>query len=1026
MIDQFEELFTLNPPDVQTRFSDLLGRIATETDTHVLLSMRDDFLFECSAHPSLAAVFADLTPLRPPRGDALRRLLVEPAAREGVAFEDEALVDAMLASVAEERGALPLLAFAASRLWEERDQDRGLLTHAAYARIGGVAGAVARHAEATLERIGPRGEPIVREIFRNLVTAQGTRAVREREDLLSVFGEDRTAATKVLDALIYARLLTAYEARESPAGHHEREETAETNEDVAGRGGPGTEDAGRGRGQRVEIIHESLLTAWPRLVRWQTQDAEGAQLRDQLRQAARLWEERGRPDDQLWTGTSYLERRAWRERYTGGLSTTEEAFARATTRHAGRRRRLRRVVAGAVFVALLAGLVTVATLWWDAVRAAQRSEASKLLALGRLELDRDNSQALAYALRSLELADDPVTRRFVLQALWRGPTHFVVRDGWTWDAAFSPDGRWPVRSNFDRDDSIEVWAAAGGDPVVIAGAGQSSLAFGLEPDRLVSKQAGEGRIRLRSLPEGTPIRSLPPDADPAVLRQGEAHAGLRARFHPGGRWLVTYAYSSGTAVWPLGGARSVVLRGHGTKLFFADFTPDGRSAISSSLDGTVRVWPLSPEGGQRARVVFERRLDGVRHFVVHPDGKHLLLGCQSGRVEIVPLAGGRPRLVGSLEDEVMRVAISPDGRLAAAVGGQREPHDAVVKIWDLDTGDLRVLDPGLGYWMTGVEFIDDSHLVTGSSGGGLHLWDLRDGSARQLEEGGCGFSRVPGGQVLVRSCVSWAPTQAGVAERPRVRAERPFEGAGPQRFACLDLDTGRTQPLDIDDDGSFWNVWSVDPSGRSIVSGDGRGTIRVAPLDGGPARLVRSRGASLVGPDVSRRPVDPLRGRRRDVAPVALADGPAVSHPSPRGAPRPPARSHQPPRRRPRGVLPRLPHRDRALSRLGDDASLMSGRCPGERVGRLPVRDDDRGFDGPVRETGRYGSRARVMVKVFPGGASSGRVGSETFGSGQSRPPSGHSHWVTKNSPEPVPDERSRLMRNRIRAMPTASPVLTS
>jgi hypothetical protein len=28
--------------------------------------------------------------------------------------------------------------------------------------------------------------------------------------------------------------------------------------------------------RRIEIVHESLLTKWPRLVHWQTQDAAGA------------------------------------------------------------------------------------------------------------------------------------------------------------------------------------------------------------------------------------------------------------------------------------------------------------------------------------------------------------------------------------------------------------------------------------------------------------------------------------------------------------------------------------------------------------------------------------------------------------------------------------------------------------------------------------------------------------------------------------------------------------------------------
>ena len=47
VVDQFEELFTLCRPEVQAGFANLLGRLAIEADVHVLLSMRDDFLFHC-------------------------------------------------------------------------------------------------------------------------------------------------------------------------------------------------------------------------------------------------------------------------------------------------------------------------------------------------------------------------------------------------------------------------------------------------------------------------------------------------------------------------------------------------------------------------------------------------------------------------------------------------------------------------------------------------------------------------------------------------------------------------------------------------------------------------------------------------------------------------------------------------------------------------------------------------------------------------------------------------------------------
>ena len=103
----------------------------------------------------------------------------------GYRFEDDELVEEMLAEVEGERGALPLLAFAAARLWEMRDREIGLLARHAYHDIGGVGGALARHSEATIDRIGTDNVAIVCELFRNFVTAEGTRAVREWNELLS-------------------------------------------------------------------------------------------------------------------------------------------------------------------------------------------------------------------------------------------------------------------------------------------------------------------------------------------------------------------------------------------------------------------------------------------------------------------------------------------------------------------------------------------------------------------------------------------------------------------------------------------------------------------------------------------------------------------------------------------------------------------------------------------------------------------------------------------------------------------------
>jgi hypothetical protein len=112
VVDQFEELFTLNPTPTQERFAALLGQMASEADVHVVLSLRDDFLIRCSDHAPLAPVFREITPLTALTPDGLRRAVVEPASRRGYGFEDEALVEEMVSAVEGVRGALPLLSAA--------------------------------------------------------------------------------------------------------------------------------------------------------------------------------------------------------------------------------------------------------------------------------------------------------------------------------------------------------------------------------------------------------------------------------------------------------------------------------------------------------------------------------------------------------------------------------------------------------------------------------------------------------------------------------------------------------------------------------------------------------------------------------------------------------------------------------------------------------------------------------------------------------------------------------------------------
>jgi WD40 repeat protein len=816
VIDQFEELFTQNPKEVQESFAKLIGRLVVESDVTVLVSLRDDFLIQCQGHDALAPLFTDLTPLGTLSEASLRRALVQPALACGYRFEAEPLVDEMIEAVSRERGALPLLAFAASRLWENRDREKGLLTRGAYEEIGGVAGALAQHAETTLERIGTKRTPIVRELFRNLFTAQGTRAARGRSELLSVFGGDtpeRAHAAEVLDALVGARLLTSYEC-------------------------PG--DEGLPSRQEVEVIHESLLTHWPRLVRWQTQDADGAQLRDQLRQAAQAWNDRGRPTDLLWSGTAYRELSLWRERYAGGLTATEREFADAAARLAGRRRQRRRLAVAAALASLATAVGVTGTLWkraetsrHNAEAQALHAEASKLLALGQTQLDNYPTAAVAYALKSLELADTVEARLFALRAVQRGPTATLTpvlskASGAIAPPAFSPDGEWLAQGGWRR---VELFRRGGGAGVTVGGdyAGDRALstAFGAKSDVLLTSRDGD--FRIWSLPDGRELRP-------------------RRAYEQGPSWL------------GVGGDRVLSVTRVGRRLVVRQSSIDsGSSGLIGSLE-TEGDWTLS--GGSlayaRGRSIFIRSLDHwespprllaehravVRSLNFSPDGQRLVAADGSGQAHIWPATAPASRPLRTLPiKDVGALFLDPTGRWLAGIGS--EADRSLCRLWDLQAPsdaepiDLRRADAT--FW-TGLAFEPSGRWIATSNSVDTTLWSI-DGAHPHV---------FKGHQRLVYS-LAFTP-----------------DGT---RIVSTSLDsTLRSWPLTTRGDGEarillrgdgFFPSLAVDPASQAVVLLEGMGRLSVVPLAGGTTRKfdglysVEGLGGSIA-----------LEGRLAAVAPI--------------------------------------------------------------------------------------------------------------------------------------------------------------
>ena len=190
-------------------------------------------------------------------------------------------------------------------------------------------------------------------------------------------------------------------------------------------------------------------------------------MRDQLRQAARTWDEHDRSDDLLWTGSAYREFAVWRERYPGGLTETEQDFAE---RHDPPRQAAQtptRVAVAATFVVAAGGAGVVGGFWRRSVTEARRAEAANLFSLAQLQLEDHPSAAIAYAIASLELADSPEVRRLALEALWRGPTELRLPTRSPYSARLQP--RRPLARHRRPEGGARLWPSDGGPPTALEG-----------------------------------------------------------------------------------------------------------------------------------------------------------------------------------------------------------------------------------------------------------------------------------------------------------------------------------------------------------------------------------------------------------------------------------------------------------------------------------------------------------------------------------------------------------------------------
>ena len=166
----------------------LLGELAAQVGpVRVLATARGDVLTRLAALPGFATELPRALVVVPPLDSAaLREVIVGPAASAGITFEPPELVDELVRTAETTAGGLPLLSFALARMWAARDVERGVIGRAAVDAVGGVDGALGRHADEVLSSLPHDQRAAARPLLLALVDAAGAMSCARRQSSSTV------------------------------------------------------------------------------------------------------------------------------------------------------------------------------------------------------------------------------------------------------------------------------------------------------------------------------------------------------------------------------------------------------------------------------------------------------------------------------------------------------------------------------------------------------------------------------------------------------------------------------------------------------------------------------------------------------------------------------------------------------------------------------------------------------------------------------------------------------------------------
>jgi len=732
VIDQFEEVFTLLEDEAaRIHFLHLLHAAVTEprSRVRVIITLRADFYDRPLHYVEFGELLrTHMETILPFTAEGLERAILKPAERVGVRFE-EGLIAKIVAEINYQPGALPLLQYALTELFEQRKGR--FLTHEAYQAIGGTIGALAKRAEELYLGLDDTGKEAARQMFLRLVTlgegAEDTRRRVARSELLAIANPHPKPLPIVME-----RGLSA----DSPPLHSLEKGAGGEVSDVMESGSGGEEimdeiidmyaayrllsldnDPGS-RAPTVEVAHEAILREWERLREWLNDSRDEIRLQRQLASTAQEWRSAKQDISFLLHGARLETLDSWAQTTQLSLTRQERDFLAASLkqyeveRAAEQERQVKEVRLEKRSIRFLHGLVIVfglaafSTSLLSAVAINERKRADAALSgeqearsivevnlLELRELALINGAQAAYANNDLDTArtlslvansgenSSSQSQRILADAAYAPGASRVYSDeryNYEWNAAtLSPDRRYMITRGYSINRELVIWDLAAGDVI------------GIFP---TTPTVATDTITLISFRPTT-------DDQEWQLLTGSDNGTMTLWDYEQRQPLLTFI--AGSPVWTAG------------------FSSDGTHIASGSDDGGLRLWDAT--NGDLLYTLLGH-MEPITALTFSPDGTRLLSASQDGKVLLWDTTSGNKLQEFDTGVNPIRLAFSPDANRFLV--SRFTPF--IMSLWDIETGSevrtFRRVGP-IGWPF----FSSDGESVFSSEGNFITFWDINTG-----------------------------------------------------------------------------------------------------------------------------------------------------------------------------------------------------------------------------------------------------------------------------------------------------------